>query len=127
VDPLNSRKLILKAEHLTERHTPPVLLLDVNGFIQECEKSVGTIFGYQQHELGWQHISILFPQLVDMPLMQGECLNPMLNYICHCDHVFEAINKQSNIVVCHLNFLLVEFKGMRNLRLIVRPLVEEKT
>ncbi|MDO8990308.1 MAG: hypothetical protein Q7U91_11830 [Sideroxyarcus sp.] len=125
MDSSQSRRLVLKAEHLTERHTPPVLLLDVNGFIQECGKTVEKIFGYRQHELVWQHISCLFPQLVDMPLMQGNHLNPMLNYICHCDHVFEAINKQSDIVVCHLNFFLVEYKGMQNLRLIVRPVAEE--
>lgn len=123
----HAKRMILKAEHLTERHTPPVLLLDVNGFIQECGKSVEKIFGYQQHELVWQHISCLFPQLSDVALMQESRLNPMLNYICHCDHVFEAINKQSDIVVCHLNFLLVEHKGMQNLRLIVRPVIGAKS
>lgn len=111
----------LKAEHLTERHAPPVLMLDANGFIQECGKSVEKIFGYRQHELIWQHISCLFPRLAEVALIQGNRLSPMLDYICHCDHVFEAINKQNDIITCNLNFMLVEYKVKQNLMLIVRP------
>jgi PAS domain S-box-containing protein len=108
-------------EQLVERYSPPALLLDADGFIQACNKSVEELFGYRQHELVLHHISRLFPKLTEVSLMQGTRLNPLFNYICHCDHVFKALNKQSDIITCNLNFLLVENKGKLNLRLIVRP------
>jgi PAS domain S-box-containing protein len=111
----------MKTEYRAAHFSPPVLLLDVNGFIQECGQSVEKLFGYSQHELLWQHISCLFPKLGEVDLIQQGRLNPMLNYICHCDHIFEAINKQGGVTVCNLNFFMVEHTGMKNLRLIVRP------
>lgn len=111
----------MKTEQYAERFSPPVLLLDVNGFIQECGQSIERLFGYSQHDLLWQHISCLFPKLGEFDLIQQGRLNPMLNYICHCDHIFEAINKHGGITVCNLNFFMLEHTGMKNLRLIVRP------
>ena len=110
--------------HPAERHSPPVLLLDADGVIRECDQSVESIFGYRQHELIWQHISCLFPKFMEIALMQGNRLNPLLNYICHCDHLFEAVSKQSGIVICNLNFFLVEHNGSPSLRLIVRPVAK---
>ena len=105
-----------------EQHSLPLLSLDVDGLIQECDKSVETLFGYRQHELVLHHISCLFPKLKEVALMQGNRLNPLFNYICHCDHVFAAIKRQGGIINCKLNFFLVENKGKLNLRLIVRPI-----
>ena len=101
--------------------------LDDTGVIRECDKSVEKIFGYSPHELVWQHISCLFPSLADVSLMQGHQVNQMLNYICHCDHHFEAFNKQSDIIVCNLSFVLVENEGGHNLRMIVRPVPNANT
>jgi transcriptional regulator of aromatic amino acid metabolism len=109
-------------ERETERYSPPALSLDTNGYIQECDNTVEKLFGYRQHELLWQHISCLFPKFSEMDLLQGNRLNPMLSYICHCDYVFEAINKQSEIVICNLKFFLMEHKGVPNLRMIVRSI-----
>jgi hypothetical protein len=106
-----------------KRYDPPALTLDGQGLIQECGKSVESIFGYSQHELIWQHISCLFPKLSDVSLLQGGRLNPMLSFICHCDHDFEAISKQSDIIKCNLNFFLITNEGIPTLRLIVRPSV----
>lgn len=106
-----------------ERHTPASLSLDSRGYIQTCARPVEKLFGYRQHELLWQHISCLFPQFFEVALIQDERLNPLLNYLCHCDHDFEAIDKQGEPVVCNLNLFLVENDGQQSLRLIVRPLV----
>jgi PAS domain S-box-containing protein len=114
------RNSMNKEQH-TERFSPPVLLLDEDGFIQECGHSIEQIFGYSQHELLWQHVSCLFPKLGEVDLIQQGRVNPMLNYICHCDHIFEAINKHGGISVCNLNLFMLEHAGMKNLRLIVRP------
>jgi hypothetical protein len=104
-----------------KQHSLVALSLDESGIIRECDSVAEMVFGYLPHELYWQHISCLFPTLADVALMQGNQLNPMLNYICHCDHYFEAIDKQENIIICHLNFVLVENEGRQNLRMIVRP------
>lgn len=108
----------------TEQYSLPSLSLDADGYIQACDKSVEALFGFSQHELVRHHISSLFPKLSSVALMQGNRLNPLFNYICHCDHVFKAINKQSVIITCNLNFLLVENNGKLNLRLIVRPVAD---
>jgi hypothetical protein len=114
-------------EHETERYSPPALSLDANGYIRECDKTVEKLFGYLQHELLWQHISCLFPKFLEMDLLQGNRLNPILSYICHCDYVFEAINKQSETVICNLNFFLMESKGTQNLRMIVRSIANARS
>jgi PAS domain S-box-containing protein len=111
----------MNTEQHATRFSPPVLLLDADGFIQECGHSIEQIFGYSQHELLWQHISCLFPKLGEVDLIQQGRVNPMLNYICHCDHIFEVINKQGGITVCNLNFFMLDHTGTKNLRLIVRP------
>jgi hypothetical protein len=117
----------LADEHETERYSPPELSLDTNGYIQECDKTVERLFGYHQHELLWQHISCLFPKFLEIALLQGNRLNPMLSYICHCDYGFEAINKRSETVICNLNFFLTEHKGTPNLRMIVRSVANAKS
>jgi PAS domain S-box-containing protein len=108
-------------EQPAEYYSPPIITLDTDGYIQSCNKSVEELFGYLQHELLLHHVSCLFPKLTRITMMQGNRLNPLFNYICHCDHVFKALNKQCNIITCNLNFLLVENDGKLNLRMIVRP------
>lgn len=120
-----ANRQILSVDNPTMRYSSPMLALNTDGFIQECGESIQTIFGYRQHELIWQHISRLFPHFSDVALMRGDRLNPMLSYLCHCDHVFEAINKQGEVVICNLNFFLVENKGVPNLRMIVRPVAND--
>ena len=117
----------LTEEHGIERYSPPSLSLDIDGTIQKCGKSVETLFGYRPHELAWQHISCLFPKFSEVALVEGNRLNPLLSYLCHCDHAFEGISKQSDIIICNLNFFLIEHKGLQNMRLIVRPVANEKS
>ena len=111
----------LADELRTERHSPPSLSLNTFGFIQNSSKSIERLFGYSQHELAWQHISCLFPKFSEVPLLQDERLNPLLSYLCHCDHVFEAIDKHGDIINCRLNIFVIENNGLPNMRLIVRP------
>jgi PAS domain S-box-containing protein len=122
---LTRNKLV--EEHWTERYSPPSFSLDAAGYIQKCGQAIEKLFGYQQDELVWQHISCLFPKFTEVTLLQDKRLNPQLSYLCHCDHEFEAINKQSDVVTCNLNFFLVENKGQQNVRLIVRPVARQKS
>ena len=117
----------LTKEHGIERYSPPSLSLDIHGTIQRCGKSVEAVFGYPPHELVWQHIACLFPKFSEVALVEGNGLNPLLSYLCHCDHAFEGINRQGDIIICNLNFFLIEHKGMQNMRLIVRPVANEKS
>jgi PAS domain S-box-containing protein len=117
----HSKQHKLTNAYLTELNNHPVLLLDDQGFIQEYSQSVDSQFGYRRSELLRQHISCVIPQLSEVELIMEGHLNPLLNYICHCDHVFEALNSQSDIIICNLKFVRIENNGRRLLRLIVRP------
>jgi hypothetical protein len=111
----------LTDEPCAERHSPPSFSLDTFGFIRSCGSSIERIFGYSRHELEWQHISCLFSKFSEVSLMLDERLNPLLSYLCHCDHVFEAIDKHGDIISCKLNIFVIENNGMPSMRLIVRP------
>lgn len=116
-----SKQRKLTDDHLTELNDTPALLLDDQGIIKECSQSFEKLFGYNRSELVWQHISCLFPQLSEIDLILEDRLNPLLNYICYCDHIFEALNSRSDIIICNLSFVRIEYDGRRFLRLIVRP------
>jgi hypothetical protein len=108
-------------EHLTERLNPPALSLDERGMIQDCSKSLEKLFGFRRRDLVWKHVSQLFPRLADVELVQSGHLNPLLNYLCHCGHLYEALNSRGETFSSNLSFVHIEFDGRRSLRLIVRP------
>ncbi len=105
----------------TAWHEPPALVLDESGLIQDCSKSVENLFGYRKGELAWQHISCLFPQFSDIALIQDGEINPKLNFISRCGHIFVAMNRQGNAIPVHLNFIRFQRDGLCTLRLILRP------
>ena len=122
----HSNQQKLTNDYLTELNNNPVLLLDDQGFIQEYSQSVESQFGYHRSQLLRQHISCLIPQLSEIDLILEGHLNPLLNYICHCDHIFEALNSRSDIIICNLGFVRIEYNARRFLRLIVRPYGKEE-
>lgn len=109
-------------KQLFDVYAPPMLSLDDHGIIQECNISVEKLLGYPRRELVWQHISCLIPQIAEIDLVLQDELNPLLTYICHCDHVFEAIDKHGDIIRCNLNFFSIRQEGTTTLRLILRPI-----
>jgi PAS domain S-box-containing protein len=116
----------LTKEQPLERNSPPSLSLDTGGFIAQFGKSIEELFGYTQQQLMWRHICCLFPKFSEVDLMQSGRLNPLLSYLCHCDHEFDAIDRHGKIVTCNLNFFLIEQNGMPSIRLIVRPVGNPK-
>jgi PAS domain S-box-containing protein len=114
------QQLPIDEEHVVEMHDAPAFLMNVQGIIRSCNKSAERRFGYPQSDLLWQHISCLFPQFADVELVMQNHLNPLLNYLCRCDHIFEAINKKGEIISCNLTFFSIEREGMHLLRLVVR-------
>lgn len=107
-------------ERVVEMHDAPTFLMNWQGVIRSCNASAERRFGYLQSELRWQHISCLFPQFAEVDLVMQDRLNPLLNYLCRCDHTFEAIDKKGEAVACHLTFFSIERGGLHLLRLVVR-------
>jgi PAS domain-containing protein len=105
----------------SERMDPPALSLDERGMIQDCSKSFERLFGFKRCDLVWQHVSRLLPQLTGVDLVEAGRLNPVLNYLCHCGHRYQAQNQQGDTFPCNLNFVRLEFGGKPSLRLILSP------
>jgi PAS domain S-box-containing protein len=106
---------------LSEQHEPPALSLDERGMILDCSKSFRTLFGFRRSDLVWQHVSTLFPQLADIELVQAGQVNSLLNYLCRCGKLYQAINRQGDTFSINLSFVRIEYKGKGILRLIVHP------
>jgi PAS domain-containing protein len=100
---------------------PPALLLDESGHIQDCSKSVESLFGYGLGELVWQHISCLFPQFSDVALLHNGQIDAKLNFISRCGHTFMGLTRRGDTIPFHLSFIRFERDGLCTLRLILRP------
>ena len=100
-------------------HEPPALTLDERGMIRDCNKSGERLFGYQRHDLIWQHVSKLLPQLSGVALIREGRINSLLGFFCHCGRVFQARNRLGNTFPSELSFVHLEREGMRILRVIV--------
>ena len=112
----------LVAERPVGLHEPPALALDESGVIQKSSESCEKLFGYRSLDLVKQHISWLFPQLAGLKLVLDGRFNPMLDFLCHCGHLFQAQNRQGDTFQSELSFVRIENDGRHSLRLIVRPL-----
>jgi PAS domain S-box-containing protein len=107
--------------YYVEWQEPPELTLDERGMIRDCSKSGERLFGYRRHNLVWQHVSMLFPQLSGVALVQEERFNPQLNFLCHCGKLFQSQDRQGETFFSRLSFVSLENDGRRTLRLIVHP------
>lgn len=108
-------------EAASEHDELPVLLLNEDGLIQDCNKPVEKLFGFGLSELVWQHISCLFPQLAELALVQKGRINPKLHFISHCGHIFLGLHKQGNPIPNELSFIRLDHQGSGTLRLILCP------
>lgn len=104
----------------TEWCEPAALTLDECGMICDCNTACGELFGYNRRELMWQHVSKLLPQLSNIKLVQDGQINPRLNFISHCGHLFYAQKRNGGIFSSVLSFVYLEGEGRHILRLLVR-------
>lgn len=104
---------------------PVALALSDDGLIHECNADCESLFGYPQEELLGQHISLLFPNLADVPLVRSSEVNPRLKYLSHCAIPFLSIQRNGKRFASELffNYLNCQKGG---LRLIVRKLENVK-
>ena len=108
-------------ESLAEWNEPPALSLDERGMIQECSKSLEKLFGFSQSDLVCNHFSMLFPQLTGVEIVHAGQINPLLNYLCRCGHLFLAQNRQGEVFTSNLSVAHIGYDGSRLLRILVHP------
>jgi len=99
----------------------PVLLLDEAGLISDCNKTLEMLFGYRLCEIAWQHISCLIPQLAGLELVKKGRINPRLDFICHCGHIFQGLSKEGSAILAEMNLIGVQHNGSFALRVILHP------
>jgi PAS domain S-box-containing protein len=97
------------------------LVLDESGAICDCNKSVEQLFGYRRSDLVLQHVSTLLPQLSGFALMRDGQIDPHLDFLCHCGHLFQAKNRHGEVFSIELSLVQLEQDGKRILRLLVCP------
>ncbi|MGA9667142.1 MAG: PAS domain-containing protein [Gallionella sp.] len=117
----------LERTHIASWHEPAALTLDERGMIRDCNKSGEKLFGYPRHDLIWQHVSKLLPQLSEVALVQQQRFNPLLNFLCRCGKLFQTENRQGKTFPSELSFVHLEHEGMRTLRVIVHPFGNAKS
>jgi hypothetical protein len=99
----------------------PALSLDECSLIQDCSKSLVSLFGFRCGDLIWQPVSKLFPQLFEVELVQAGQVNPFINYLCRCGHLYQSRNRQGDTFSSNLSIVRLECEGKRTFRMIVRP------
>lgn len=97
------------------------LTLNENGMIRDCSRACGRLFGCVPSELMWRHISVLLPQLADIPLMLGEQINPRLRFLSHIGRQFEAVGMSGVRFVSEIFFTDIENLGRHYLHLVICP------
>jgi hypothetical protein len=105
------------------RHDIPALSLGARGLIQDCSKSLEILFGFARSDLVWQPVSKLFPELVEVELIQAGQVNPFINYLCRCGHLYQSQNRQGDTFFSNLSIVRLDNEGRRTFRMIVRPSV----
>jgi hypothetical protein len=123
----NDAAIEVNSSSYDEWQEPPVLTLDERGMIRDCSKSGERLFGYRRHNLVWQHVSMLFPQLSGVALVQKEQFNPLLNFLCRCGKLFQTQDRQGDTFLSKLSFVSLEYDGRHTLRLIVHPSDDTKS
>ncbi|HEY5993345.1 MAG TPA: PAS domain S-box protein [Gallionellaceae bacterium] len=102
---------------------PATLTLDERGMICDCSKAGEELFGYTRHELTWQHVSRLLPQLSVVNLVEDGEINPLFGFLCHCGHLFQIQNRHGSTFPGKLSLVHLSHTGKSVLRLIVQPTV----
>jgi len=105
---------------------PISIALSDDGLIHECNSVCTSLFGYPPEELLGQHISLLFPNLENVPLVSSSEVNPRLKYLSHCAIPFLSIQRNGKRFASELFFNYLNSQN-GGLRLIARKLENVKT
>lgn len=102
-----------------------LLTLDKSGMIKECNKAGADILGCAPSTVTWSNVSRFLPRLGEVPLLEGERVNPYLRFLSRVGHQFEIISMDGARFTSQLFFNEAENLGPHCLRVIIQP--SEKT
>ncbi len=105
---------------VARRVEPADIYLDGTGLIRRCSGAVEALFGYSAADVMWQPISKLLPDFSSISLFKDGQLNPMVNYLCRCGHLFRAQGKGGASFDSELFFITLPSQE-KTVRLIVKP------
>jgi PAS domain-containing protein len=104
-----------------EGHAAASLLLDDQGMIRDCDGRGEALYGYSLRELVCAHVSKLLPRLRGVELVQDGVLNPQLDQLCHCGHVFRVHGRHGAVFPSELIFVRLGDVGALMHRLFILP------
>lgn len=104
-----------------DEHARMILTVNSNGMIAECNRAGAKLLGCLPSELIWQPVSKLLPKLQNIDLLQGQNVNPYLNFLSRAGYLFELHSQQGIQLVCRVFFCVVGSVGRRCLRVIICP------
>ncbi len=96
------------------------LTIDERGMIRDCDPGGEKLFGYRRSELVWRHVSMLLPQLADIPVIEGGEVNDDLRYFCRIGGHLQAQCRGGELFPSDIFINDLRNPGSRSLRLIVR-------
>lgn len=99
-----------------------VLTLYDNGIIRDCNMEIADLLGCTSKNLIWQHISTFLPQLGEVPLLNGETVNPYLKFLSRVGYRFEVVGSNGARFFSAVFFNDVEDFGRHCLRVIFQPI-----
>lgn len=102
-------------------HERMILTVNSNGMIAECNRAGAKLLGCLPSELIWQPLSKLLPKLQNIDLLQGQNVNPYLNFLSRAGYLFELHSQQGVQLVCRVFFCVVGSVGQHCLRVIICP------
>ena len=107
-------------QHSSE-HEPAALWLDSAGVIQDCSDSLEALTGYSSNELVSHPVSAVLPQLSTGYLFRDGHLNPMLEFLTHIGHHFQARKRSGEAFEAELHFVENLSGNKKIIKLLVRP------
>lgn len=98
-----------------------ILAVNYNGMIAECNRAGGKLLGCLPSELIWQPLSKLLPKLHNVALVQGQNVNPYLNFLSRAGYLFDLQTAKGAHLACRVFFCVVGCMEQHFLRVIICP------
>jgi len=116
---------IKQLTHKIPDEDPMILTVNSNGMIAECNRAGGKLLGCLPSELIWQPLSKLLPKLQNVALLQGQNVNPYLNFLSRAGYLFDLQTSKGVHLACRVFFCVVGSVGQHCLRVIICPQLQQ--
>lgn len=111
----------IESQHCPAHADPPALWMTNSGVILECTPALAKLLGYTGPDLVSQHVSLVLPQLSAAYAFRDGGLNPMVGFLCHLGHPFQARTRNGSAFGAKLYFVENGQRGQRAIRLLLLP------